>query len=109
MNEFPKPKIVISKCLGFEACRYNAEMIRDTFVPRLAEFVEFIPVCPEVEIGLGTPRPTLRLVSSSQGMRIIQPTTGMDFTDDINRFSEKFLGSLKEVDGFVLTHRSPSC
>jgi uncharacterized protein YbgA (DUF1722 family)/uncharacterized protein YbbK (DUF523 family) len=109
MNEFPKPKIVISKCLGFEACRYNAEMIRDTFIPRLAEFVEFIPVCPEVEIGLGTPRPTLRLVSSSQGMRIIQPTTGMDFTDDINRFSEKFLGSLKEVDGFVLTHRSPSC
>jgi len=109
MSEFPKPKIVISKCLGFEACRYNGEMIRDTFVPRLAGFVEFIPVCPEVEIGLGTPRPTLRLVSSPHGMRMIQPSTGADFTDAMHTFSDKFLDSLKDIDGFVLTHKSPSC
>jgi uncharacterized protein YbgA (DUF1722 family)/uncharacterized protein YbbK (DUF523 family) len=109
MSEFPKPKIVISKCLGFEACRYNGEMIRDTFVPRLAEYVEFIPVCPEVEIGLGTPRPTLRLITTSQGMRMVQPSTGVDFTDAMNSFSQKFLASIKDVDGFVLTHRSPSC
>ena len=109
MSDFPKPKIVISKCLGFEACRYNGEMIRDTFVSRLADYVEFITVCPEVAIGLGTPRPTLRLISSPEGMRMVQPSTGADLTDSMKSFSAKFLDSLKGIDGFLLTHRSPSC
>lgn len=109
MTDFPKPKIVISKCLGFEACRFNGEIIRDTFVSRLEAYVDFHPVCPEVEIGLGTPRPPVRLVSSPQGLRMIQPSTGADLSDSMRRFSSEFLDSLREIDGFVLTHRSPSC
>ena len=109
MNEFPKPKIVISKCLGFEACRFNGEMIRDAFVSRLAPYVDFQPICPEVEIGLGTPRPVIRLVESAQGLRLLQPSTGADLSHAMRRFSSGFLDSLQEIDGFILTHRSPSC
>ena len=109
MTEFVRPTIVVSKCLGFEACRYNGEMIRDNFISRLAEYVDFQTVCPEVEIGLGTPRPTIRLVDSPQGMKLVQPETGADLSHSMRRFSGEFLDSLGEVDGFVLTHRSPSC
>jgi uncharacterized protein YbgA (DUF1722 family)/uncharacterized protein YbbK (DUF523 family) len=109
MAEFVKPKVVISKCLGFEACRFNGEVIQDKFISRLRNHVEFVPVCPEVEIGLGTPRPVVRLISSSQGLRMIQPSTGADLSDSMRDFSARFLDSLTHVDGFILTHRSPSC
>jgi len=109
MTEFPKPKVVISKCLGFEACRFNGEVIQDKFVSKLEDHVDFVPVCPEVEIGLGTPRPIVRLILSSRGLRMIQPSTGTDLSDSMRDFSARFLDSLAHVDGFVLTHRSPSC
>jgi uncharacterized protein YbgA (DUF1722 family)/uncharacterized protein YbbK (DUF523 family) len=114
MADFPKPRIVVSRCLGFDNCRFNGEIIQDNFVSRLREHVEFVPVCPEVEIGLGTPRPAVRLVSAAGGkFRMIQPTTGADLTGAMHQFSERFLDSLDDssngVDGFILTHRSPSC
>lgn len=109
MTEFPKPKVVISKCLGFEACRFNGEVLQDRFVSKLEDHVDFVPVCPEVEIGLGTPRPAVRLISSSRGLRMIQPSTGIDVSDSMRDFSARFLDSLANVEGFILTHRSPSC
>ena len=60
--DFAKPLIVISKCLEFDACRYNGASINDKIVRSLKKHVQFIPVCPEVEIGLGTPRDPIRLV-----------------------------------------------
>jgi uncharacterized protein YbbK (DUF523 family) len=109
MTEFPKPNVVISKCLGFEACRFNGEVIRDKFVSKIEKYVDFIAVCPEVEIGLGTPRPVVRLISSSRGLRMIQPSTGTDLSDSMRDFSARFLDSLTNVEGFILMHRSPSC
>jgi len=109
MTEFPKPRVVISKCLGFEACRFNGEVIQDKFVSKLEKHVDFLAVCPEVEIGLGTPRPVVRLISSSRGLRMIQPSTGADLSDSMRDFSARFLDSLTHVEGFILTHRSPSC
>ena len=109
MTEFHKPKVVISRCLGFDACRFNGEAIQDKFISRLQDHVDFVPVCPEVEIGLGTPRPAVRLVSSSRGLRMIQPSTGTDLSDSMRDFSYRFLDSLTHVHGFILTHRSPSC
>jgi uncharacterized protein YbbK (DUF523 family)/uncharacterized protein YbgA (DUF1722 family) len=109
MTEFPKPRVVISKCLGFEACRFNGEVLQDRFVSKLEKYVDFVAVCPEVEIGLGTPRPVVRLISSSRGLRMIQPSTGADLSDSMCDFSARFLDSLTHVEGFILTHRSPSC
>ena len=108
MDSYPKPTVVVSKCLEFEACRYNGQLIRDAFVRKLEKHVDYVPVCPEVAIGLGIPRFPIRIVSTNNP-RLIQPTTSKDVTDDMNEFSEKFLLSLKKVDGFILKFRSPSC
>lgn len=108
MDSHSKPTVVVSKCLEFEACRYNGQVIRDAFVRRLENHVDYVPVCPEVAIGLGIPRFPIRIVSTTN-LRLIQPTTGKDITDDMNEFSDKFLMSLKKVDGFILKFRSPSC
>ena len=102
---FPKPKIVVSKCLGFSKCRYNGQIISDEFVESLRPFVKFITVCPEIEIKLGVPRDSLRIVDG----KLIQTKTEKDFSDKINKFSDDFLNSLKNIDGFILKNRSPSC
>lgn len=109
MAEFPQPKLVVSRCLGFEACRWNGEMIRDEFTEKLGPFVEFQPVCPEKEIGLGIPRKPVRLVDSAGRVRLMQLETGRDCTDEMKKFGDSFLAELKDVDGFLLKSRSPSC
>lgn len=109
MNGSPCPAVVVSKCLGFEHCRYNGEMIDDPFVRRLREFVEFKPVCPEMEIGLGVPRDPIRVVIAKGEMGLAQPSTGKDFSGPMNDFSARFLDSTGAVDGFLLKSRSPSC
>ena len=53
MDTFPKPRVVVSRCLGFEKCRYDGSVISDPTVPLLEPHVEYITVCPEKEIGLG--------------------------------------------------------
>jgi uncharacterized protein YbgA (DUF1722 family)/uncharacterized protein YbbK (DUF523 family) len=109
LTVFPKPRIVISKCIGFEPCRYNGEIVQDKFVRRLEPHVDFVCVCPEVEIGLGTPRAAVRVVSSGEGFKLIQPASGLDVSEKMREFSRGFLDGLKQVDGFILKNRSPSC
>ena len=109
MRQFVKPTVVVSKCLEFEACRYNGDKLSDVTVRNLQPYVEFIPVCPEVEIGLGVPRETIRIVELDGMQKLVQPSTGDDLTDKMKRFSNVFLSSLPDVDGFILKNRSPSC
>lgn len=109
MRQFAKPIIVVSKCLEFDACRYNGEMVPDLTIRNLQPFVTFIPVCPEVEIGLGTPRETIRIVEKNGANRLVQPSIREDVTEKMNEFSNAFLQTLPEVDGFILKNRSPSC
>ena len=104
-----KPRLVVSKCIEFEHCRWNGLVISSEFVKKLDRFVEFIQVCPEVEIGLGVPRDPIRVVRSKEGPLLLQPATGRDLTTDMVSFSERFLDSLPPVDGFILKSRSPSC
>jgi len=104
-----KPRIVVSKCIEFEHCRWNGLVISSEFVRKLDEFVEFVQVCPEVEIGLGVPRDPIRIVRSDDGLRLVQPATGRDVTGDMVSFSKRFLDALPPVDGFILKSRSPSC
>ena len=70
--------------------------------------MEFIAVCPELEIGLGVPRNPIRIVRKGEGLRLIQPATGLDFTDKMQQFARSFLDALPEVDGFILKSGSPS-
>jgi len=112
--DWEKPRLVVSKCLGFAACRWNGLMIFDPIVESLKPYADLIPVCPECEIGLGIPRRPLRIVQGrevvSGAPRMLQPASGLDFTSQMHEFSSKFLDSLPpELDGFLLKCKSPSC
>jgi len=104
-----KPIVVVSKCLGFAKCRYDGSIIHDAFIEKLQKHVKFIKVCPEVEIGLGIPRDPIEIFLKNNKRHLVQPKTGKDLTQKMNNFSEKFLNKLKEVDGFILKYKSPSC
>ncbi len=108
-RSFAKPRVVLSACLELEACRHDGQRISDSFIRLLMEHIEVVPICPEVEIGLGVPRDYIRLVADGERTRLVQPTTHKDLTDDMHGFSERFLESLGPVDGFVLKSGSPSC
>ena len=109
MREFVKPRVVVSKCLEFDHCRYNGDMISSLIVAKLKEYVDFLPVCAEMEIGLGTPRSPVRIILEKGEHRLIQPISGKDVTEDMKAFCTDFLNSLGDVDGFILKFRSPSC
>lgn len=103
-----KPVVVVSKCITFEPVRWNGQTIASDFVEKLKPYVNFVPVCPEVEIGLGVPRDPIRIVLVNGEKRLLQPATGLDFTEKMKSFSESFLNSLNAVDGFILKSGSPS-
>jgi uncharacterized protein YbgA (DUF1722 family)/uncharacterized protein YbbK (DUF523 family) len=84
-------------------------MLEDAFVNSLSKHVEFRPVCPEAEIGLGIPRKPVRLVKCSKGVCMYQPATGADVTERMTSFVNGFLDRLPATDGFILKFRSPSC
>ena len=108
MRDFPKPVVVVSKCITFKPVRWNGQIIASDFVEKLKPYVDFVPVCPEVEIGLGVPRDPIRIVLVNGEKRLLQPATGLDFTEKMKSFSESFLDSLNAVDGFILKSGSPS-
>jgi uncharacterized protein YbbK (DUF523 family) len=99
----------MSKCIGFDPCRYNGEIVQDKFVRHLEPHVAFDCICPGAEIGLGTPRAPVRVVSSGGSFELIQPASGLDVSDKMREFSRGFLDGLKEVDGFILKNRLLSC
>ena len=109
MREFPKPIVVVSKCIEYQPVRWNSEIISSDFVRRLKHCVTLIPVCPEVELGLGVPRSPLKVVSSDGRLKLVQPDTGIDLTDKMLMLAESYLNSLPAVDGFILKSNSPSC
>ena len=110
MDAYPRPVLVVSRCLGFEPVRYNGQIVRDDFVQRVAALCDPRVVCPEVEIGLGVPRPPIRLVRGrSGGIALVQPNTGRDVTEVMEEVSGRYLEGLDGVDGFLLKARSPSC
>jgi uncharacterized protein YbbK (DUF523 family)/uncharacterized protein YbgA (DUF1722 family) len=84
-------------------------MIGNDFVRKLKGHVDFIPVCPEMGIGLGSPRPTIRLVKIGGEKNLYQPSNGENLTQKMNEFSEKFLDNHNLMDGFILKHSSPTC
>lgn len=104
-----RPRVVISACIDFEPVRYNGQVIPYDFVRALGEHADLVPVCPEVEIGLGVPRDPIRIERIDGEARLVQPSSGADLTDRMERFARDYLSSLEAVDGFILKSRSPSC
>lgn len=109
MNQDPRPVVVVSRCLELAACRWNGVSVACPFVRSLQAHADLRPVCPEVELGLGVPREPVRLLLRDGGRRLVQPATGRDLTEAMDRFARTYLDGLSEVDGFLLKSRSPSC
>jgi len=108
----PPIRIGISSCLLGEKVRYDGGHKRDAYlVETLGRFVEWVPVCPEVEMGLGTPRDTLRLVRTGEQVRMIMPKTGVDHTAAMRVFAGRRVSELEKEDlcGYILKKDSPSC
>jgi uncharacterized protein YbgA (DUF1722 family)/uncharacterized protein YbbK (DUF523 family) len=105
-------RIGVSSCLLGQQVRFDGGHKRDAFlVDTFGPFVEWVPVCPEVELGLGTPRETLRLVRGDHAVRMVQPKSGRDITDDMRRWARTRVEALagERLAGYVLKKDSPSC
>jgi uncharacterized protein YbgA (DUF1722 family)/uncharacterized protein YbbK (DUF523 family) len=103
-------RVGISECLLGRPVRHDGGHKHDRYLTdTLGEWVEWVPLCPEVEIGLGTPRPAMRLVASGTGARLVVRKTGEDLTERMTTWAEARLEDLTALDGFVLKKDSPSC
>lgn len=112
-REYHTPRVGVSACLLGDPVRYNGGHKRHAWlVDVLGREVEWVPVCPEVEIGLGTPRETIDLVRSDDGaVRLLTTTTRVDLTERMRQFAADRVEALAALDlsGFVLKADSPSC
>lgn len=105
-------RLGISQCLLGDAVRYDGGHKRDAFLMDvLGPHVEWVPVCPEVEAGLGTPREAMRLFGTPQRSRLITVRTMVDHTEQVAQWSD---GRLRELEtlalsGYVFKKDSPSC
>lgn len=111
-----KIKLGVSACVIGEKVRFDSGHKRSSFVANdLVEFVDFVPVCPEVGIGLPVPRPTIRLLDRGpefEGLRLVETKdVTADYTQKMQNFSEKKIQALLKMDlcGYVVCAKSPTC
>lgn len=104
-------RIGISSCLLGEPVRFDGNHKHDHYITgTLGEAFDFVPVCPEIGIGLGVPRPTIRLVGSADAPRAIGvKDTTLDVTDKLIRYGQRAAGRLGDISGYIFKSKSPSC
>lgn len=107
----PKIKLGVSRCLLGDSVRFDGSHRRNKFVvDALSEYFDWEPTCPEVEAGFGTPRPTIRLVSEDDQLKVLS-ADGNDVTEPLAKASRRRVENLKKrgIRGFILKKDSPSC
>ncbi len=105
-------RVGISSCLLGEEVRYDGgHKLDPLIIGLLGRLFEWVPVCPEVEMGLGIPRDNLRLVGSVSSPRLITQKTGADQTAEMQLFAARRIEQLARHDlhGYILKNNSPSC
>jgi uncharacterized protein YbgA (DUF1722 family)/uncharacterized protein YbbK (DUF523 family) len=105
-------RIGISSCLLGCKVRFDGGHKKDDFlVNTFGHWVEWLPVCPEVEVGMGTPRESIRLVREDDEVRLVAPKSGRDWTAEMREYSARRTAALEAADlcGYVLKKDSPSC
>ncbi|MDP4536721.1 DUF523 and DUF1722 domain-containing protein [Alkalimonas collagenimarina] len=102
----------ISACLLGQKVRYDGGHKASEFcLTQLQPHVRYIAVCPENAIGMGTPRPPIRLQKNKQDeIRLVQvKDSSLDYTDAMQQYSEQVLPGMEQLAGFVVCAKSPSC
>ena len=105
-------RVGVSACLLGEKVRYDGRDKRDALVNEvLAKLFHLVPVCPEVEIGLGTPREPIHIVRWGDALRLVGVRSGADHTEAMHRYAALKVRQLEDlgVSGFILKKDSPSC
>lgn len=104
-------RLGISSCLLGERVRFDGNHKQDQYITgTLADVFDFVPVCPEVGIGLGVPRPTIHLIGTAQAPRAVGvKDPELDVTDKLIRYGQRMAGRLDDISGYLFKSRSPSC
>jgi uncharacterized protein YbgA (DUF1722 family)/uncharacterized protein YbbK (DUF523 family) len=105
-------RIGISRCLLGENVRYDGGHKRDSFITgTLSNYFSWVPVCPEMEIGLGSPRESMKLAEINGTVHLVTNKTAQDLTDKMNDYAKTSISELqkKSLHGFILKKDSPSC
>lgn len=108
----PRLRLGVSACLLGQPVRYDGGHKRDPWLcEQLGPLVEWRPVCPEVELGMGTPRETVQLVEIGGSTHMIAGRSGRDWTEPMNAWARRRLDELASegLRGYVLKKDSPSC
>lgn len=112
MNDATAIRVGISTCLLGERVRHDGGHKKDNFLTEtFGRYVEWVPVCPEVEVGMGTPREPIQLVRDGKEIRLVAVNTRVDHTASMRRFARKRVKQLarEHLCGYVLKKDSPSC
>jgi uncharacterized protein YbgA (DUF1722 family)/uncharacterized protein YbbK (DUF523 family) len=105
-------RVGISSCLLGEEVRYDGGHQKDAYITGvLARYFTWVPVCPEMEVGMGVPREPIRLVGDAAAPRLMGVTSGTDHTRRMNEFARRRVDELRrrELSGYILKRASPSC
>jgi uncharacterized protein YbgA (DUF1722 family)/uncharacterized protein YbbK (DUF523 family) len=111
-SELEPIRIGVSSCLLGAMVRFDGGHKKDDFLTNtFGAWVEWVPVCPEVEVGMGTPRESVRLERSEEAVRMVALRSGTDWTTRMRDSSARLVRALetKELCGYVLKKDSPSC
>lgn len=103
--------LAVSDCLRGSAVRWDGDHNGDAWPRRVVErLFELVGICPEVGVGLGVPRPPIRLVGSALAPRAVAvQDPSCDLTARLQGYADRVAGTLADVDGCVFADRSPSC
>lgn len=107
-----RPKIAVSACLVGQKVRHNGDDAEFRLISReWSNYLEIMPICPEIGIGLSVPRPKIKLVKTAGRLSLVNPDNGEEFTNKMLEYAEiqSDLLSLAGISGFVFKKESASC
>ena len=106
-----RPKLGISSCLLGNEVRYDGGHKHNAYVTQtLGAYFDFVPFCPEVAIGLSTPRPPIRLVDDGEAIRVLgTQDSNLDYTEKLSGYGDRVAASLDDYCGYIVKKDSPSC
>ena len=106
-------KVGISSCVLGEKVRFDSGHKISKFVTKeLAPFFEFVPICPEVGMGMPVPRPTIRLVSDQERIALVETKdASIEHTDKMVDYSKNKVAELRDTElcGYIVCAKSPTC
>ncbi len=105
-------RVGLSACLAGDEVRFNGGHSHQRYLTEtLGQYFEYVTVCPEVEAGMGVPRPTVRLVADGEKIRVVDPKNGVDWTAAMEEHAAARTSMVtdNQLSGFILKSKSPTC